>query len=296
MSPHPHVVCVGDVMADIVARLPGPLALGSDTPASIEVFGGGAAGNTASWLDHLGTRVTLVGRIGPADDPFRAAALGGLTPEVAQGLVTDPVHATGRCLVLVGPDGERTMVPDAGANAFLVPADLKGHFEVGRHLHLSGYPLFGRAREAGRRALTLAREADMTISVAAASAAPLARVGAAAFLDWIGPDVTLFANVDEARVLTRAGNPEAAAATLARRVRLAVVTCGSRGAIAVGRAGVAHIPTKPIEPRDTTGAGDAFAAGYLDALGRGADTRAAVMAGHRMAASACRKLGGRPSR
>ncbi len=115
-----------------------------------------------------------------------------------------------------------------------------------------------------------------------------------AFLDWIGPDLTLFANVDEARVLTGAGNPEAAAATLARRVRLAVVTCGSRGAIAAGRAGIAHIPTEPIEPRDTTGAGDAFAAGYLDALGRGADTRAAVLAGHRMAANACRKLGGRP--
>ena len=152
MSAHPHVVCVGDVMADILARLPGPLAPGSDTPASIEVFGGGAAGNTASWLDHLGTSVTLVGRIGPADDPFRAAALGGLRRDVAAGLVTDPVHATGRCLVLVGPDGERTMVPDAGANAFLAPADLNGHFEAGRHLHLSGYPLFGPARDAGGQA------------------------------------------------------------------------------------------------------------------------------------------------
>ena len=202
MSAHPHVVCVGDVMADILARLPGPLAPGSDTPASIEVFGGGAAGNTASWLDDLGTSVTLVGRIGPADDPFRGAALGGLRPDVAAGLVTDPVHATGRCLVLVGPDGERTMVPDAGANAFLAPADLNGHFEAGRHLHLSGYPLFGPARDAGRQALARAREAGMSISVTAASAAPLARVGAAAFLDWIGPDVTLFANVDEARVLT----------------------------------------------------------------------------------------------
>ena len=294
MSPHPHVVCVGDVMADIVARLPGPLAPGSDTPASINVFGGGAAGNTASWLDHLGARVTLVGRIGPADDPFRAAALRGLSPEAAEGLVTDPVHATGRCLVLVGPDGDRTMVPDAGANAFLVPADLSGHFEAGRHLHLSGYPLFGPARDAGRRALALARETGMTISVTAASAAPLARVGAAAFLDWIGVDLTLFANVDEARVLTGDGNPEAAAAALGRRVRLAVVTCGSRGAIAADREGVAYVPTEPIEPCDTTGAGDAFAAGYLSASGRGADTRVAVTAGHRMATRACQKLGGRP--
>ena len=294
MSAHPHVVCVGDVMADILARLPGPLAPGSDTPASIEVFGGGAAGNTASWLDDLGTSVTLVGRIGPADDPFRGAALGGLRPDVAAGLIPDPVHATGRCLVLVGPDGERTMVPDAGANAFLAPADLNGHFEAGRHLHLSGYPLFGRARDAGRQALARAREAGMTISVTAASAAPLARVGAAAFLDWIGADVTLFANVDEARVLTDDRTPEASAVALARRVRLAVVTCGARGAIAAGRDGVALVPTEPIEPRDTTGAGDAFAAGYLDARGRGADTRAAVMAGHRMATRACRKLGGRP--
>jgi sugar/nucleoside kinase (ribokinase family) len=281
-------------MADIVVRLPGPLAPRSDRPAAIELRGGGSAGNTASWLHHLGTRVTLVGRIGPVNDPFRGTALDGLSSAVAAGLVSDPAHPTGRCLVLVAPDGERTMVPDVGANAALVPADLAGHFAAGRHLHLSGYPLLGPASAAGRRALGLAREAGMTVSVAAASAAPLARVGAVAFLDWIGTDLMLFANVDEARVLTGAADPETAAAVLARRVRLAVVTCGRRGAVAADRAGAVRVPTEPLEPLDSTGAGDAFAAGCLDALGRGADTRGALVAGNSAAASACRKVGGRP--
>ncbi len=82
MRAGPHVVCVGDVMADIVVRLPGPLAPRSDRPAAIELRGGGSAGNTASWLHHLGTRVTLVGRVGPVDDPFRATALDGLPSAV----------------------------------------------------------------------------------------------------------------------------------------------------------------------------------------------------------------------
>ena len=293
MADRPHIICVGDVMADIVARLPGPLAPGSDTPATIEVSGGGAAGNTASWLHYLGARVTLIARIGPASDPFRPAALDGLSPTVATGLVTDPMRATGRCIVLVGPDGERTMVPDAGANSGLVPDDLEGHFSAGRHLHLSGYPLFGPARAAGRAALDLARDAGMTISVAAASAAPLARVGPAAFFDWIGPDVILFGNVAEARVLTGIAEPEAAAAALGRRVRLAIVTCGPHGAITAARDRISRVPTRPIAARDTTGAGDAFAAGYLEASGRGADTPTAAAAGNSVAAAACRRLGGR---
>jgi sugar/nucleoside kinase (ribokinase family) len=288
------VVCVGDIMVDVIARLPRPLALGSDTPAPIEVFGGGSAANTASWLDHLGVPVTLVGRVGRPDDPFRAAALRGLSAAVQRGLVTDQSRPTGRCLVLVGPDGERTMVPDAGANAALTAADVdQGHLLPGRHLHLSGYVLFGPAHEAGRQALRLARRAGDTVSVDAASADPLTRLGPDTFLDWIGRDLLVFANAAEARVLTGRADPRRAALDLARRLGRAVVKCGPAGAIAAGPDGLTEVPTDPVSAVSTTGAGDAFAAGVLDALGRGADTRAALGAGHALAAMACRRLGGR---
>ena len=106
---------LGDVMVDVVARLSGPLAPGSDSHAVIRFHGGGSAANTAAWLAQAGTEPLLVGRVGDDErgqtvrDELRAAGV-----EVA--LTVDPELPTGTCIVLVGPDGERTMAPDAGAN------------------------------------------------------------------------------------------------------------------------------------------------------------------------------------
>ena len=107
------VVCVGDVMVDVLARLPGELQPGSDRPAPIRTIGGGAAANTAAWLVAAGTAATIVGRIG--HDPFGAWLTEDLAHRgVVDALTRDRVLATGTCIVLVSPDGERTMVPDAG--------------------------------------------------------------------------------------------------------------------------------------------------------------------------------------
>jgi ribokinase len=289
------VVCLGDVMVDVLARLPGPLAVGSDTPAPIALLGGGSAANTAVWLASTGTTTTLVGRVGSdelgriAISDLRAA---GVTPLVA----IDPERPTGTCIVLVDVDGERTMIPAAGANSGLgeqsLPADLLG---VSDHLHLSGYALFNDgARPAALAALELARRVGAGISVDAASAAPLRTIGAARFLDWVGSAVLLIANQDEAQVLTGCADAAECARTLAGHTGEAIVKQGRDGAIWSDGHRTIMVPAEPVELIDTTGAGDAFAAGALAARITGGDVDTALRAGVRLAATAVSRLGGRP--
>jgi sugar/nucleoside kinase (ribokinase family) len=292
-----RIVCLGDLMVDVLARLPGPLAVGSDTPAPITVGGGGSAANTAAWLASLSVPVAFVGRVGD-DDGGRAARDDLAARGIDLALSVDPQLPTGTCIVLVDVDGERTMIPDTGANAGLRPDDVPTDLlAASGYLHLSGYALFGSARSAALSALRVARAAGLGISVGAASAAPLRAAGAERFLAWTGTDLTLFANRDEARVLSGADDPESAARWIGSRAGRAVVTCGADGAVwsdgerVVTRAAAGVAPGALI---DSTGSGDAFAAGALAAWAAGADPAAALDAGHALAARALSTPGARP--
>ena len=142
---------LGDVMVDVVARLSGPLAPGSDSHAVIRFHGGGSAANTAAWLAHGRYRAAAGGPRGRrrarrrrVRDELRAAGV-----EVA--LAVDPELPTGTCIVLVGADGERTMAPDAGANDGLAETDLPDELLASAaHLHVAGYAL-AQVRIAARR-------------------------------------------------------------------------------------------------------------------------------------------------
>jgi len=275
------VVVVGDLMVDVVARMSGPLAHGSDTPAAISSRPGGAGANVAAWLAGCGVPVTLVARAG-ADDAGRGAVerLRGHGVDVAA-VAFDPDVATGMCVVLVAPDGERSMLPDAGANAALSVGDLPD-FEAGAHLHLAGYTLLrdGPPRETALEALRRARAAGMTISLDPSSAAPLRAFGPERFLDLAGPVDVLLPNRDEAAVL----------GSLTSRAREVVVTLGPDGAAWTDGAEKVASPAAAAGPvADTTGAGDAFAAGFLAAWLDGAAPRDALGSANALAAHA---LGG----
>jgi ribokinase len=290
-----RVVCLGDLMMDVLARLPGPLAVGSDTPAPVGIYGGGSAANTAAWLVQAGLPTTFVGRVG--DDALGRRALDELTAAGVDLVVSvDPDRPTGTCIVLVDVDGERTMVPSAGANAGLgevaLPAEL---FDPQSLLHLSGYALFTPgSRPAALDALALARTAGCPISVDTASAAPLADVGPELFLSWVGPGLLLFANRDEAQVLTGSADAPAAALTLGQLCGEAIVKCGGDAAVWSDGADVIEVPVAETVAIDSTGAGDAFAAGVLAARVTGVDVRTALGAGHALAAHAITQVGGRP--
>ncbi|GAA3188433.1 sugar kinase [Dactylosporangium siamense] len=293
------VIVVGDVVTDIVTVHEGPLAIGSDTLASVRAGGGGSAANTAAWLGSVGHPVTFAGVAG--DDEPGTARLAEL---VAAGVTTTvrrvPGVATGTVVVLAS-DAERTMFTDRGANRLLSPADVDRALDAtpdGRHLHLSAYVLFDPdCAPAGRHALLAARERGLTTSLDAASAAPLERLGPA-FWSSVPEVDLLFANLDEARVLAGpSGTAADLAAALLDRAGAVIVKSGAGGATWAGPAAPpVHAPAVPVaRVIDPTGAGDAFAAGFLAAWLSGASPADALSTGARLGALAVAQVGGRPS-
>ncbi|PZF87255.1 carbohydrate kinase family protein [Micromonospora deserti] len=294
-----RVLVVGDLITDVVAVLAGPPATGSDTPAAIRFSGGGQAANTAAWLAAQGVPVTLVGAVG--DDGAgreRVAELEQAGVECA--VARHPDRPTGTVIVLA-TDGERTMITERGANLRLTAAQVDEALAAApdaRHLHLSGYPLLdAESRPAGLRALAAARERGLTTSVDAASAAPLRRVGATAFLAWVRGVDLLLVNADEATVLAGGLDPAAQGRALSAAARRVVVKRGAAGAVWVDReATVTVAPARRVAVVDVTGAGDAFAAGLLAAWLDGARPAAALGRAADLGALAVSRVGARPQR
>ncbi len=292
-----RVVVVGDLVTDVLVRTNGVIAAGSDTRADVVLRGGGAGANTACWLAERGVDAALVARVG-GDEAGRARTLELLGHGVEAAVKVDHDAVTGTVVVLVDALGERTMLSDRGANLRLSPSDLDPRlFQRGAHLHLSGYVLLDEhSRPAGLHALSSARAAGMTVSVDAASAAPLARVGAEAFLSWTYGISLLMANREEAEVLSGTSDAGAAAEQLSGWYTGTLIKSGADGAVWYGDGRLYECSAQPATIVDTTGAGDAFAAGLLaDWLRPGATPDTALRAGAETAAKAVAISGGRPT-
>lgn len=299
MTRPPPVVVIGDLLTDVLVRADTPRTHASDAPAAVSVHGGGSGGNVAAWLATLGVPVTFVGRVGT--DRYGTAAEDGLVAAgVRTELARDPDAPTGACVVLVHADGERDFLVDPGASARLAPADLPvACFAPGRHLHLSGYPvLHAGSRPAAVAAVERARSAGMTVSVDPASAVPLAELGGARFLDLLGPVDLLLPNAEEAAVLTGEAEPAAAGAVLTRHAREVVVTLGPGGALWCedGSPAVRVPADLVVDSPESTGAGDAFAAGWLHSRLGGAEPPVALRAACALAARVVSRPGARPGR
>lgn len=296
-----RILVIGDIITDIVAVHDGVLASDSDTAARITTTGGGSAANTAAWLAHAGATVDLLGVVGV--DLAGEERIAELT-EAGVGcacVVWSRTSPTGTILVLTNGT-HRTFVTDRGANHELQPSDVDEALAVLpelAHLHLSGYTLLDEStRAAGLRALAKAADLGLSTSLDAASAEPLRAVGSDQFLAWARGAGLLLANIDEARVLasTVDVSPEAAALRLARSVPEVVVKRGPHGALWARGGEVRTVAAAAAEVVDTTGAGDAFAAGLLAARLAGADVDAGLSAAVRLGAVAVGLVGGRPPR
>jgi ribokinase len=278
----------------VVVVLAGDPAPGSDRPASISTRGGGAAANVAAHLARLGLRVELAGCVG--DDPSAAGLAAELTAAgVRLALRTVPGVPTGTVVSLVEPDGQRSMLADRGANLELAPGDVPAP-APGGHLYLSGYTLLDpRPRTAGLRALHDAVAAGCTVSVDPASTGPLARYGVDRWLADTAGATLLLPNAEEARLLTGCSDAADAARALAARYPVVVVKLGPDGALWASADVLVHRPAHPTTVVDTTGAGDAFAAGVLSAWLRSAEPApaAALDAGLARAAAVVRRPGAR---
>ena len=294
-----RILVVGDIVTDVLAVHSEALAVDSDTQARISLTGGGSAANTAAWIASTGAAVDLLGVVGTdaaGDDRMAELAAAG----VGCGLIRRTTAAPTGSVIVLARAQDRTMLCDRGANHDLHSSDVDTAIAALpdlTHVHLSGYTLLDESsRPAGLRALATAAERGISTSVDAASAAPLSRVGGESFLGWVRGADLLFANLDEARVLSSSTVDSASlvAEALARTVPTVVVKLGPGGAVWASAEGVVPVPAEPATVVDTTGAGDAFAGGFLAARMGGAEVGAALAAAVRLGAQAVGIVGGRP--
>jgi sugar/nucleoside kinase (ribokinase family) len=271
----PCLAVVGDLVEDVVVWPDGPVRPGSDTPARVFHSRGGSAANVAVAAAPL-VPTRWLGCVGP--DPLGDRLLAELA---AAGVEVRPQRRgrTGTIVVLVDPDGERTFLPDRGAAGELHdvdPAELDG---VGV-LHVPAYGLLGGRTAASVHAL-LATAADRGVPVTldASSWAVLRAYGLEAYRELVlrVRPVAVFANADEARELDLLARPLAG-------VRV-VLKDGPRPTTVLEADGTRlQVGVDPVEGvRDSTGAGDAFAAGWLSARMEGLGARGRVERGHALA-------------
>jgi sugar/nucleoside kinase (ribokinase family) len=289
------VLVLGDLMLDVVLAATREVESGTDVPGRVEIRQGGSAANTARWLARLGARTQLVCAVG------RDGAGRSLVNQLERDGVTVRARRvagvrTGRIGVLVAPGGERSFIADRRAADRLAPEDLhEDWFDRVDLLHLPAYSLLGEPLgRAGARAIELARAGHALVTIDLASTAPLMEGGRRAARELIAgahPDV-LFATEPEAEALLGRTTPEG----LLEFAANVVIKRGNRGARVVSRHGEDEqrfdVATPSVNAADTTGAGDAFDAGFIvgwldaraaarpaaDALHR------ATLAGHRAAA------------
>jgi sugar/nucleoside kinase (ribokinase family) len=249
------VICtLGDALLDVIVRTGEPLAPGADSPVETRLASGGQAANVASWVAELGDDSRCVAK--RADD-----AAGRLVATLLSGrgveLVGPSVEGTtGTVVALVSPDGERTMATDRGVSTELRADELEPAWFECSWLHVSGYALLAEPiAEAALTAVRLARSRAARVAVDLSSWSAIRAYGPERFranLDAAAPDV-VFANEPEWEMV---GGAYALAET-------AVVKRGSRGVELRTAEGVEEFEPLEAEVVDTTGAGDALAAGFL---------------------------------
>ncbi|MDQ3662547.1 MAG: sugar kinase [Actinomycetota bacterium] len=290
------MITIGDVVTDVAVIMNQVRVRGSDSRAAISVSSGGSGANTAAWLAWLGVESHFAGRIG--DDVFGRYQVDELRREgVITHLTVDRSKPTGTIVLLIDVLGERDMLTDRGANLALRADDLPELlFEGAAHLHLSGYAFFDPGpRAAAKAALKFAQAAGLTTSIDPASASGLAEVGPGSFLRWTQGIDLCFPNSSEADLLGAEGTPEANARRLASVYGEVVVKLGPAGALwRNARGETLEEPAREAKVVDTTGAGDAFCAGFLAGWLTKESPGASLRAAARLSAGAVGRMGARP--
>jgi sugar/nucleoside kinase (ribokinase family) len=257
------ITTLGDLLLDVIAHLDEPVVPGDDRMATTRVGAGGQAANVAAWAASLGAEARLVTRRGA--DPAGELLAGELRGHGVE--VLGPIGGRTGVVVAIAAAGDRTLVSDRGSAPALRPDELDPAWFRCDALHVSGYALLREpVASAALRAAALARDGGGRVSV----------------------DLSSWTLIDEAfRARVRAIAPELVFAVEREREALGELDTRwivKRGADGVVVDGVAH-PAPPVEVVDATGAGDAFAAGFL--VG-------GVEAGLAAAARCCAKLGAMP--
>ena len=288
------ILVVGDVVDDIGVLPLEPVAPRSDTRAQIRMTPGGSAANTAAWLGFLGAPARFFGKVGNDGVERHADALRqhGVEPR----LVADPLLPTATIVLTLDDDADRTMYVDRAANGTLTLDDVADDlWDDVDWLHLTGYTFYDpETRGVAVELVSEAKRRGAGVSVDPSTTAFLREATPEAFLDWTSGADLLMPNLDEARLLVGATGPFVDFDALTRMYPHVVVTLGSMGAAYVSGSVREQVAAPRQQVIDTTGAGDAFTAGFLAAWIERRDARAALTAGVGAAGRCVEQRGARP--
>ena len=314
---HYDVLAIGNAIVDLIAATDDAfLARESLTKGSMRLIeeeeaerlyhhmgpiteiSGGSAANTAAGIASLGGRAAFFGKV--ADDKLGHSFRHDIR---AQGVAFDSTDlvggpATARSMILVTPDGERTMNTYLGACQLLTVDDIdEARVAAARITYMEGY-LWDRpaAKDAFRKAASVARAAGRRVGITLSDSFCVDRwreefLG----LARTGTVDLVFANRAELHALYQTSDFDSALEQIRRDVPLAVITLSEKGCLVVEGAATVAVPAHPVSQLvDTTGAGDLFAAGFLYGLARGLPHAVSAGIGAVAAAEVIGHLGARP--
>ena len=315
MTDRLDLVAIGNAIVDVVARVDDPFLSSNNVEKGImtlidqtraqtlygamppaQEISGGSAANTAAGAAAIGARAGFIGKV--RDDQLGqifAHDIRAIGVEYSGPIVPDSAD-TSQCLVLVTPDGERSMSTFLGASVALTSADLDLAM-LGRAdwLYLEGY-LFDtpEAKEAYARAIAATRGGGGKASVTLSDPFCVDR-HRDDFRRLIAEEMDLlFANRDELLSLYQTDDLGTALAAVSTDVEAAAITLSEEGAVVVRGSQRTRVPATAAKVVDTTGAGDLFAAGFLAGLARGADDAACAAMGCAAAGAIIAQIGARP--
>lgn len=290
-----RVLTIGDAMLDVLVKVDSKINFDSDTRAQITTRGGGAAANTASWLARSAVEADFFGAVG-------SDASGRLLVDELEGFgvnchiqVIEGVP-TGTVVVFVAGDGERTMFPDTGANSALRAINLPDPDQFAAIL-LSGYSLFNpKVTTEVREMIRVIRSKGVPLALDPASVGIMNEFGAAQVRSELENFEALLLNESEASFLSGQTDPTKALEYLLKLTPIVAIKRGSAGAIAGSRLGERHeSPAVKCNVIDTTGAGDAFNAGFIATWVETGRIDAALEEAVSIAAQCVTTIGARPS-
>lgn len=314
-APHYDVAGLGNALVDTLVTIPDEALVGTPWTRGImhpvphaewreayarfegpamQVHAGGSAANTISGLGLLGARTVFRGQVGDDDLGRRYAA----SLEEACGdhaLAVTGERPTGKCLSLISEvDGERTMLVDLGAAPTLSGlGDFEGQIRRARILHVTGYAfLDGPIRATAYQALEVARRADVRISFDVADPFVVKAIREDIWRILREYAAIAFLNREEIGALCETDRPERAIHEVAEAVETVVVKLGGQGSLVKSCGVLTPVGIHPVQAVDTTGAGDAYAAGFLFGCVNDWSPARAGRLGARVAALTVARLGG----